>query len=560
MLQTRKRRKSRIGAIPERRMSVRRLRLSGEKTKKFRRQNSARGRTSKHPYKQTAGFSTKVIKEAMIKYYYEIQHNKYVETNAYKAKTDKTEAENVMNNSMAAEKNVINDTRNQIETKEGELEKAKEEANSALAEYATARENAKNLKPQIEIAKQNKDKADTDYEKAKKELDNTVETANKKLDKAKTDLQQTKTQLAAHKHVKTQLAAEKHANDSTIIEVNKKVDSKIKSAENKVTIAEKNLETAKATFETATENLRNIKSSVLNDKRVSAQESYDILKNNFDVSRITADKEVENAKQKAINAKQQVETVKQALEELYKTVNSSKIDAAKAKQDFDSKAAIANKEFNFTKPTSPNEDFAKLEYIGWLFFIYGELMNSPDVYNNKAIVTTDKGAKVPYKTIINYVIMLIRTIESKHPHPELVNTILKLLDIVSVNTLYNMLGPYLDQVSEKFKTKSVNPNAITTYLEKSLARHESVGDRDHDLIEGNRLYNAYTYVPNNFNTYLHGTHVLNLLAGYPWKNPDLIISKHTTTPVLDEDNGDFRYLQSEEYDEPPNKPETGSGK
>lgn len=194
-------------------------------------------------------------------------------------------------------------------------------------------------------------------------------------------------------------------------------------------------------------------------------------------------------------------------------------------------ATKATKDINdiFTK------DKNQLSDLAGLMAIYKALMLEDDIGDTKRKVVKVDGDNIPYKTILKYVLMKIREIQRTNPHPELTSTILYYFDIIGFDTLFNMMGPYLDQITEQFneQTKmSHDPDAITTYLEKSLTQHETTNARDNDPDEKRRLYNIITHVPNRNNTYAYGTHVLNLLANHPWSSPNLIMAKHTYLPKL----------------------------
>lgn len=170
-----------------------------------------------------------------------------------------------------------------------------------------------------------------------------------------------------------------------------------------------------------------------------------------------------------------------------------------------------------------------------LMAIYKALMLEENIGDTKKSITEVNKINVPNKTILKFVVMKINEIGRKNPHPGLPETILYYFDVIGFDTLYNMMGPYLDQVVENLVEKpkmSHDPDAITTYLEKSLTQHETMNARDADPVEKRKLYNVITHVPNTNNTYAYGTHIFNLLANHPWGKPNLIMSKHVYVPKL----------------------------
>jgi hypothetical protein len=184
-----------------------------------------------------------------------------------------------------------------------------------------------------------------------------------------------------------------------------------------------------------------------------------------------------------------------------------------------------------------SENKNELSDLPALMALYKVLMLEENIGDTKKNTTKieNTNIKVPNKTILQFVVMKINAIKRKHPHPDLAKTILYYFDIIGLDTLYNMMGPYLDQIIEHLVERpkmSHDPDAIITYLEKSLTQHETMNARDADPIEKRKLYNVITRVPNTTNTYAYGTHVFNSLANHPWGKPNLIMSKSVYVPKL----------------------------
>lgn len=226
-------------------------------------------------------------------------------------------------------------------------------------------------------------------------------------------------------------------------------------------------------------------------------------------------------------------TINKATEEYFK----ANYDKSKGTSEFIIQDVVTNYEPNdpatITNVLSQTKN--KLSDLPALMAIYKALMLEENIGDTKKSITEANNIKVPNKTILKFVVMKINEIGRKYPHPGLPETILYYFDVIGFDTLYNMMGPYLDQVVENLVEKpkmSHDPDAITTYLEKSLTQHESMNARDADPVENRKLYNVITHVPNTNNTYAYGTHIFNLLANHPWGNPNLIMSKHVYVPKL----------------------------
>ena len=140
--------------------------------------------------------------------------------------------------------------------------------------------------------------------------------------------------------------------------------------------------------------------------------------------------------------------------------------------------------------------------------------------------------EIPNKTLLKYVIYLIREIERTNPHPDLLNTFLYFFDLIDFPSAFAMITLYLNKLYKLTRGKDMSFDQITTYLEKNLAHHASIEDWKAALETAKddpetlrKMYLKYTAVVNSMDPYERAQSELNALFSSAWAPFDPLVSK-----------------------------------
>ena len=206
--------------------------------------------------------------------------------------------------------------------------------------------------------------------------------------------------------------------------------------------------------------------------------------------------------------------------------------------------------------TNNSNYLTNIKSLPVLLAVYSVLVKKPTMPVNTEENQPDNPDNIPDSLLLNFVVHKIREIERKHPHPNLLNTVLYYFDLVDFPTAMAMLSIYLDKLVNQLIPSGNAESEVIDHIEKNLAHYSSIEDwvasQESNSDKDNTRF-KYKTVKNNLSQYELANSQMNALFSSPWKSFDTTIKdkKPKDEKPKDEKTKDEKTKDEKTKDEKP---------